>query len=100
MAAEVGYTTQSGSSSNTVTHGRSYNSYNGNSVTRSRTVEVNGALGGGGGSIASAGGGGVVGAVDRTVSTTKTKENFRGGSSNRFSGSSTSTFSGSTLFAN
>ena len=100
LAAEVGYTTQAGSSSNTVTHGRSYNSFNGRSVTNSRTVEVNGALGGGGVGSLSGGAGGGAGSIDRTVSRTRTVENFRGGSSNRFAGSSTSSFSGASIFAN
>ncbi len=100
LAAEVGYTTQSGSSSNTVSHGRAYSSYNGRSVTRSRTVEVNGALGGGGVASLSGGAGGGAGSFDRTVSRTRSVENFRGGSNNRFSGSSTSSFSSASVFAN
>ncbi len=100
VAAEVGFTTQSGSSSNTVTHGRSYQSYNGRSVTNSRTVGVNGALGGGGVVASASGAGGGVGSFDRTVSTTRTVEKFRGGSNNRFSGSSNSSFSSASIFAN
>ncbi len=100
IAAEVGFTTQSGSSSSTVTHGRSYQSYNGRSVTNSRTVDVNGALGGGGVVASASGAGGGAGSFDRTVSTTRTVENFRGGSTNRFSGSSNSSFSGASIFAN
>ncbi len=100
VAAEVGYTTQSGSSSNTITHGRAYQSYNGRSVTRSRTVEVNGTAGLGGRLGGGGAAGGVAGSFDRTVSRTKTVEKFRGGSTNRFSGSSNSSFSGASIFAN
>jgi hypothetical protein len=100
FAAEVGYSTQAGSSINTVTHGRSSNSFNGRSVTNSRTVSENGALGGGGVGSLSGGAGGGAGSVDRTISTNRTVENFRGGSSNRFSGSSNSSFSGASIFAN
>lgn len=90
-AAEVGIRHTTGSQHQTVTHGRAWNSYNGR--VKSVEVEVNGA-GGGAGRI-NAGGG--VGSFD--VTRTRTREYYRGGSTNNFSGGSNSTFSETTIFA-
>ena len=96
QAAEVGVRHQSGSSWNSVTHGRASESYNGSSRTRTTSAGINYA--GGGGGRPNVGGG--AGSVEVNTNSTRSRENFSGQSSNRFTGGSSSTFSGSSIFAN
>ncbi len=95
-AAEVGIRHESGSSWNSVTHGRASEAYNGSSRTRSTSVGVNYA----GGGVGRPNAGGGAGSLEVNTSSTRSRESFSGQSSNRFTGGSSSTFSGSSVFAN
>ena len=96
VAAEVGVRHESGSSWSSATHGRASESYNGSSRTRTTSVGIN-YTGGGAGRLNA---GGNAGSVEVNTSSTRSRENFSGQSSNRFTGGSSSTFSGSSIFAN